>query len=487
MDFKSISGPIIDTLQRQLPSILGAIAILVLGWIGALVVRALVRRALHMARLNERVRSASDISLDVERGVAKAAFWVILVLAFIGFFNVLNLGLVSEPLQSLVDVVFSYLPRVAAGGVLLLVAWILATVLKRLTTRALASTRMDEKLSSEAGVPPLSGSLGNVVYWLVFLLFLPAVLGALGLQGMLQPIQGMIDQIVGLIPNLLAAAVIGVVGWLVARLLRDLVTNLLSVTGLDRLGQRAGFSEAMPLSKLVGLLVYVFIFVPALIAALDALKLEVVSQPATQMLGTLMDAIPNLFAATVILMVAYYVSRFIADVLANLLEGLGFDQLPDKIGVRALFSGETKPSGFAGKLVVFFAMVFATVEAANQLGFIQISELVEDFLAFGAQVLLGTVVIAVGLWIANVVHGAILTVGGKSSTIFAGLARYTILGLVFAMGLRAMGIADDIVNLAFGLTLGAVAVAVALSFGLGGRKAAGKQMELWLSRLRGEQ
>ena len=54
------------------------------------------------------------------------------------------------------------------------------------------------------------------------------------------------------------------------------------------------------------------------------------------------------------------------------------------------------------------------------------------------------------------------------------------------MGLRAMGIADDIVNLAFGLTLGAIAVAVALAFGLGGRAAAGKQMEYWLARWRGE-
>ena len=70
------------------------------------------------------------------------------------------------------------------------------------------------------------------------------------------------------------------------------------------------------------------------------------------------------------------------------------------------------------------------------------------------------------------------------TTGLARVARIAILGLVIAMGLRAMGIADDIVNLAFGLTLGAIAVAVALSFGLGGREAAGKQMEHWLSKLR---
>ena len=51
----------------------------------------------------------------------------------------------------------------------------------------------------------------------------------------------------------------------------------------------------------------------------------------------------------------------------------------------------------------------------------------------------------------------------------ADLVRVVILGLVIAMGLRAMGLANDIVNMAFGLTLGAAAIAFALSFGIGGR------------------
>jgi hypothetical protein len=75
---------------------------------------------------------------------------------------------------------------------------------------------------------------------------------------------------------------------------------------------------------------------------------------------------------------------------------------------------------------------------------------------------------------------------GESQRGLARVAHLAILGLVIAMGLRAMGIADDIVNLAFALTFGAVAVAVALSFGLGGREAAGRQMEYWLAKLRKE-
>ena len=55
------------------------------------------------------------------------------------------------------------------------------------------------------------------------------------------------------------------------------------------------------------------------------------------------------------------------------------------------------------------------------------------------------------------------------------------------MGLRQMGIADDIVNLAFGLLLGAIAVAVALAFGLGARDIAGRQVEGWLGQLRSDE
>ena len=89
---------------------------------------------------------------------------------------------------------------------------------------------------------------------------------------------------------------------------------------------------------------------------------------------------------------------------------------------------------------------------------------------------------------AEVVAGEIEALADASFLIdsegLARLAQVAIIGLVIAMGLRAMGIADDIVNLAFAFTFGTVAVALALSFGLGGREAAGKQMEYWLSKLR---
>jgi len=72
--------------------------------------------------------------------------------------------------------------------------------------------------------------------------------------------------------------------------------------------------------------------------------------------------------------------------------------------------------------------------------------------------------------------------GSPSSGVLAQAARVAILVFVGAMALQQMGVATDIVVLAFGLVLGAIAVAVALAFGLGGRDVAAEQIRQWLKR-----
>jgi hypothetical protein len=295
----------------------------------------------------------------------------------------------------------------------------------------------------------------------------------------------MVGEVLAMLPNVLAAAIIGLVGWGLAVIVRNLVANLLAGTGADRMGETAGLRGTMPLSRLVGLVLYVLVLVPSLIAALNALQIAAITAPATEMLNGVMQAIPNVFAAAVILVTAYLVSRLVAKLVSDVLGGTGFDRLPGKLGLAEAFD-EATASELVGRVIVFFVMLFATVEAANRLGFTRMADLVSMFIQFGGAVLLGSAIIAVGFWLSNLAHDAIVRVYGDRSAGAANVARFAILALVIAMGLREMGLAEDIVNLAFGLTLGAVAVAFALSFGLGGREAAGRQMEHWLSRWRGE-
>ena len=484
MDWNALMTQLGNSLGETLPSMLGALGILVVGWFVAILIRAAIGGVLKRLGLNARIEQSTGNAMDVAGGIAKGAYYVILLIVGVAFFNALELNQASGSLQQLADQVLGFLPKAIAAGVLLGVASVLATIARAGATKALAATSLDEKVASEADMRPLSESLGNVLYGLIFLLFMPGILGALDLEGLLAPVQGMLDQMLGMLPNIFAASVIGVVGWFVARLLRDLVTNLLAAAGADRVGEQAGLRGTTKLSGLVGLVAYIFVLVPALIAALNALQIEVISRPATDMLGTFMAALPNIFAAGIILAVTWLVSGFVGTLSSNLLGGMGFDALPAKLGVGGITTEGTTPSQFVGKGIVFFLMLFAVVEAANRLGFGQVSSIVATLIAFGGQVLLGGVIIAVGVWIANLVHDTMQRVAGEGGDSMASLVRFAILGLVVAMGLRAMGLADDIVNLAFGLTLGAVAVAFALSFGLGGREAAGEHMRHWLAEIR---
>jgi hypothetical protein len=420
-------------------------------------------------------------------------FYLIMIFVLIAFFQTLRLTLITQPLNQLLTQVFEYAPRLLGGGLLLGLAWILASGLKLVVSRVLGATKLDERLGEKTGMEEevsLADTLANAVYWLVFLLFLPAVLDALALQGILAPIQEMVNELLGYLPNLFGAALILAVGWLVARIVQRIVTNLLAAVGVDRLSERTGLSRALgeqTLSGVVGLLIYVLILIPVLIAALNALALEAVTQPATNMLNAILAALPTIFAASLVLVIAYVVGRVVSGLISNVLAGIGFDTVLARLGLGGEpAEGERTPSEVVGYLVLVGIMLFATIEAFNLLGFEQVADLVSQFTAFAGQVVLGLVIFGIGLYLANLASGVVRESDVAQAGLLAGLARGAILVFAGAMALRQMGLANDIVNLAFGLLLGAIAVAGALAFGLGGREMAARKLEEWVPSTHGE-
>jgi len=483
LDTTTMWNAVQSGLGGHIPTLLGALGILVLGWIIAVSVRAGVRRGLGFVGLNTRFAKLTGHTVDIEKGTGVTMFWVVMLFTLTAIFDTFDLALVSGPFSALLTQLFEYAPRLLAGLLLALAAWLLASVVRATVTKALSRTSLDEKLSEHAGMAPVSASLSQALFWLIILLFVPAILGALQMEGLLDPLREMIAKVLDILPNAVAAFVIGGVGWIVAVVLRNLTTNLLRTAGSDKLGQRFGLTESVQLSRVAGLIVFLAIFLPALIAALDALKIEAISKPATDMLGMILNAVPHIIAAGLILVITWMVASFASRLLASFLSTLGFDKLPSHTGLTHAFA-KTPASVFVGYVALFFAMLFATVEAANQLGFRQVGDIVGTFIRFGGDVLLGSIILVVGFWLANLAYEAIDRGSGPKTKGLARIGRFAFLALVLALGLRAMGIADDIVNLAFGLTLGAIAVAVALAFGLGGRESAGKLTEHWLSRFR---
>ena len=99
---------------------------------------------------------------------------------------------------------------------------------------------------------------------------------------------------------------------------------------------------------------------------------------------------------------------------------------------------------------------------------------------------MGLVIFGVGLFLANVAEKAVRTSTTRQAGLLAVATRVSIIVLASAMGLRQMGLANEIITLAFGLLLGAIAVASALAFGLGARDVAGRTVEDWANAFRSE-
>jgi hypothetical protein len=128
----------------------------------------------------------------------------------------------------------------------------------------------------------------------VILFSIPAILSAYQLHGLLEPVQTMLAKLLAILPNIAGAAIIGFVGWLLAKVLRGLVTNVLASAGADKFAGRVGLADTVKLSRVVGTIVYILVFVPSLIAALDALQIAAISKPATDMLDAFLAAVPRI-------------------------------------------------------------------------------------------------------------------------------------------------------------------------------------------------
>ncbi|MBE9031645.1 mechanosensitive ion channel [filamentous cyanobacterium LEGE 11480] len=470
-------------------NILGAVIILVLGWIISGFVAGIFRKLLQKTTIDDKLSNfmsgGGRTQFSVENIVVLLIGWIIKILAIVAALNVLNLNTVSEPLNNFLNQVFAFLPRLGSAAALIGVAWVVATLVKGLVVQAGDSFDLDARLNSASAENTLSATdtLGNALYWFVFLFFLPMILGVLGLEGPLAPVQGLLDQFLSAIPQIIKAVAVGAVGWFIATIVRNVVTNLLAATGVDNIGSRVGISNdstGQSLSSMGGLVVYIFILIPAIIAALRELNISAISDPATNMLGQFMAAIPLIFTAGIIMTVSYFVGKLLSDLAASLLSGFGFDGMVGKLGVTTPEDSAQTPSQVVGTLVLVATMLVAAVAAVDVLNLPAFKTLVTGLLQIAGQVAVGVAIFGAGLFLANWVAELIKSTGVRESNLLSTAARVAIMIFSGAMALRQIGVATDIVNLTFGLLLGAMAVAIAIAFGLGGRDVAGEQLRDWV-------
>lgn len=488
-DFQAFLQP----LGLSIWNLIIALIILIVGYIVARIIAAIIRGLLKRINLDNRL--ADSLSepderreIKVEDTIGKITFWILMLFVLVAFFERLNLTGIATPLTLfLQQLTTEYLPRLFAAGIILFVAWLVASALRFLVHKTVSLTKLDERLSKHAALEEeervsFGESLSIAVYWFVLLLFLPSMLSALGLEEIAKPVNDVFLAIFNYIPSILAALVVLAVGWFIARVVRQIVSNLLKAVGTDQFGQRVGLSEERSLSDLVGMLLYTFILLVAIIASLEALDIAAITVPATQMLSTIINVIPNLIGAALLLIIAYAIAKLVANLVRDLLGGLGFDTLPEKLGME--WSTETTPSQWIGYLTLFAIMLFAIVGSLELLQAESLVLIMNVFIAFFWKVVLAAVIFAIGVYLANVAHKGILATGTNQANFIGRMAQIAIIVFAAAISLREIGVANDIINLAFGITLGAIGIAIALSLGLGTTKISEREVENFITDFR---
>lgn len=365
------------------------------------------------------------------------------------------------------------------GLLILVVGLFIVKLISGLIKKGLNKISFLKHTDTDGSITDFASPITSLIKAILTIFVLMAVLQHFGLTDVLAPLKEMLNKFMRAVPNIIGAGVIAYAGWIIA----TIVSKFLGV-GLGKVDEQIALktgNQDLKISKFGSAFMFGAILLPIVVAALGVLNIDSISNPATAMINDLMAAVPKIVGAGVILLVTYFVAKFVVYMLTGLLEGMNIDSYPEKIGATALFNDSFTPTKLVGGSVMFFSMLTAATAAVNTLGIDVISGIFAKVIEFGGGLLVGGVILVIGNFLGGKAHQKLTSSGNAG---LANIARIAILGLVLAMGLKSMGLADNIVNMAFGFTIGSVAVATALAFGLGGRDAAKEIADHWAKRVR---
>ncbi len=489
---QAVGSDLFALIQKVVLSIL----LFVGGWIAARFVAWLTFKALSRTDIDDKIAAKLGFDPNVrpdgkprqkdalERGVSKGVYYAAMLLVVVSVLQFAGLTQAAGPIQTLVDTVAGALPFVAKAGLILGGAYFLGLVLSKIVRTAIEKVKIDERLSTGEGAPDqvkMGEAAGRIAFWVVMFFGLAGAFDALHIEPISGPLHNALDRIVAYLPKLAVAAVLVLGGWYLGKLARHVVGNLLSAVGFDRLAGRIGIDKLLGKttpSQAVGIVVMAFVVLQASIAALHELGLETLARPLTDMMSQFWTLLPALAVSVAIVAAAVLIGRLVRSFVAAFLKNLGFDKVLAKVGLGKFATRPEldDPSEIVGRVAELLIIAVALAQALANLGLDAWAGYVELGLAFMLEhVLVALVVVAVGMAIGNYVGDMVRArSGAKEGEISwaAEFARYGVMVLAFTMALDQLGVAENIVSIAFALAFGSLCLAAGLAFGLGGKDVA---------------
>ena len=379
------------------------------------------------------------------------------------------------------DLALQIVEKVGLAALVLLVTWALARAAKWAFAKLVDNISFFQRGTGTG--TSLGEALGKIVSLLIWLFGLLIILTVLGLGSVAGPVDSLLENVVAFVPRLVGAGLIFFIGMMVAKIVRDIVLTTLQTVDFDRWANRGGVDSMTgntAISRTVATIVYAIIVILVAIMALDVLDISAISDPASDMLRMIFNAIPNIIGAAILLGIGYLISKFVVQILKEVLPGLGVDRALAETGMVG--TGSTA-SGIIARVVQIAIILFFAIAATRLLGFPELTRILDQLLELGGRVVFGAVVIAFGFFIANLLARLIGGETGESSA--AMIVKWATIVLFVFMGLQFTGIGGIIPGTALTIIVAGISVAGALAFGLGGRDWAARKLEQMDESMRG--
>ena len=475
-------------VESRVLAVVGALLILLAGWLAASI---LARKASYFVQtISPKAPMLPDGTpapmSQADTIVGKVIYAIVMIFTVLGCLSVLNLDAAAVPLQEFVSAIARYIPNIAGALLLAVIAWVVAGIVKVLTKTAIVRSGLHEKIAfqTKAKDPEAAAEYtAKTMYYTVFLFFLPAILNTLKIYGITAPLQSMFEKVITYIPNVAAAGAILFIGLWVAGIIRRAVAGLVVVSRIDAFGEKIGVSKLFGnggIAAMAGVVSYVLVAIPVVISSLSALKIDALSESVNGFFNKLLNAAGDIIGAALLIFAAILAGGFVSALVSQFLAAIGFDRLMENV-LRKRTEESVAPSAVVGKITFIAILVLASLSACEILGFNQLAQLIRTFAAFGGNILLSVAVLLIGVWLANVAADAL---EGKCEKIIVAIVRVAVIVFTAAIAIGNLNIGDSIVQIAFTLILGAVCVAAAIAFGVGGREAAAKLLNDWSEKLR---
>src|SRR5215217_4602592 len=203
-------------------------------------------------------------------------------------------------------------------------------------------------------------------------------------------------------------------------------------------------------------------------------------------LALFLSGIPRVIAFLAILIIGWLIASALAGVVAAVLRAVNFNDLAQRSGFSGFVRNmgmQTDASGALANIAKWFVRLIVLVVAFDALGLPAVSQVLQQFLAWIPNLVVAMVVLIIGGLAANalsrLIRGATAQAGFSNPDLLGNIARIAVWSFAIVVAVNQIGIATTLVNTLFMGLVGALALALGLSFGLGGRDTAAEIVQGW--------